>query len=1161
MRNLCLLLITFNFFLSCNLPSDREKLFEAIPSRHSNVDFSNIINTNDTFNALNFDYIYNGGGVAVGDINNDGLPDLFFSGNMVSSKLYLNKGNFVFEDITESAGVSTHVWITGVSMVDINHDGFTDMYLCVASKDSTLSKNLLFINNGDNTFTESAAQYGLDDAGYSTHAAFFDYDGDGDLDVYVLTNAYVSSNRNVVRQKKTDGESVSTDRLYRNNGDGTFTNVSREAGILIEGYGLGVAIADINRDGWPDIYVANDFITNDLLWINNQDGTFTDKASEYLKHQSFNGMGVDIADFNNDGLVDIVVMDMLPPDNLRQKTMFPDINYNQFRMILSLGYTPQYVRNTLQLNNGNNTFSEIGLMAGIHETDWSWAPLFADFDNSGFKDLFITNGYRKDVTNLDFISYNMEQKVFGTEEAKHEEAMRQLAKLQGAHIHNYMFKNPGSLIFEDVSHDWGFGEATYSNGAAFADLDNDGDLDLIINNIDLEASLFKNHSDKLSENNYLQIRLLGSDKNTMALGSQVTLQTGNTKQFYEHYIHRGYKSTVSDVIHFGLGKTNVVDHLMVVWPDGKVTEINGVNANQRIEISYQDASEKSIDENELDETTGDQLFKRHSLSGLDYKHQVINYADFYDQFLLPHKFSRNGPGIAVGDINGDGLEDFYIGGAAGFPGTFFIRNQNGFEQRSHDLHIENEDLGVLLFDANGNGFPDLYVVSGGNSYHKSEKEKFRDRLYFNDGSGKFTWQPEALPDIFTSGSKVTAADFDGDGDLDLFVGGRIIPGEYPLPARSYILRNNNGVFEDVSEQVLPQLKQLGLVTDAIWTDFDQDGKIDLIVVGEWMPVTFFKNENGIFKNVTGNSGTGHLKGWWNSIAAGDFNKDGKMDYIVGNLGLNTKLKADAKMPLRMYADDFDQNGSIDPIMSRYIQGREHVIHPRDNLIKQIASMKRRFPKYHIYGESDISTTLTKDEIRNSYSLEANFMESAYLENLGNGMFSLKALPEEAQIAPVFGLLVRDFDGDGNPDVLIAGNSYATEIHSGWYDAGKGLLLRGDGKGNFDPVHHSQSGFFADTDAKGMAELQVDEFTGLILVASNEDSLATFMINYDGGERVFNPKPDDYKANLYYDHHRFSVVEFQYGSGYLSHSSRYFRVPKEVVNIEMVNYKGDKRIIR
>jgi enediyne biosynthesis protein E4 len=1160
MRSLLLLCVILPFFLSCNLPSAKKKLFETIPSKHSNIDFSNIITTNDTFNALNFDYIYNGGGVAVGDINNDGLPDLFFSGNMVSSKLYLNKGDFVFEDITESAGLTTRHWITGVSMVDINHDGLIDIYLCVANKDTTLSKNLLYINNGDNTFTETAKPYGLDDAGYSTHAVFFDYDGDGDLDVYVLTNAYVNSNRNVIRQKKMDGESTSTDRLYRNNGDGTFSNVSKEAGILIEGYGLGVAIADINRDGWPDIYVANDFITNDLLWINNQDGSFTDRAGEFLKHQSFNGMGVDIADFNNDGLADIVVMDMLPPDNFRQKTMFPDVNYNQFRVILSLGYTPQYVRNTLQLNNGNNTFSEIGLMAGIHETDWSWAPLFADFDNSGFKDLFITNGYRKDVTNLDFISYNTELQAFGTEEAKREEAIRQLAKLQGAHIHNFMYRNNGTLIFEEVSHSWGFGEATYSNGAAFADLDNDGDLDLVISNIDLAASLFKNKTDKLSQNNYLQLKLQGSGKNTMAIGSKVYVTAGEHKQFYEHYIHRGYKSTVSDVIHFGLGQIHHIDEVVVVWPDGNMSKAHDVKSNQRINLSQKESIDAQFDANEFFRPKEKAVFTSHPVSGLDYKHQVINYADFNNQFLLPHKFSRNGPGIAVGDVNGDGLEDFFIGGAAGFPGTFFIRNQEGFEQITFDLHTENEDLGTLLFDANGNGYLDLYVLSGGSSYHQSEREKYKDRLYFNDGFGNFTWQPDALPGIIASGSKVAAADFDGDGDLDLFVGGRVIPGEYPLPAQSYILRNNNGVFEDVSSEVLPQLKILGLITDAIWTDFDGDDKVDLIVVGEWMPVTFFRNEDGVLKNVTDQSGIGHQKGWWNSITAGDFNKDGKMDYIVGNLGLNSKLKASINMPVRMYADDFDQNGSIDPIMTRFIEGKEHVIHPRDNLTKQIASMKRRFPKYHIYGEADLSKTLTSDEIKRAYRLEANFMESAYLENQGNGRFSLKPLPQEAQIAPVFGVLVNDYNGDGNPDVLITGNSYATEIHSGWYDAGIGLYLQGDGKGNFKPVHHSQSGFFVDTDAKGMAEVQLDEFTGLVLVASNEDSLATYIVNYGESRRTIHPKPDDYKVNLYYDDQRFSVVEFQYGSGYLSHTSRSFRVPKEVVNIEMVNYKGEKRMV-
>ncbi|WP_373497172.1 VCBS repeat-containing protein [Aquiflexum sp.] len=1132
----------------------KETLFEQLSPQQTGISFSNDIFTNDTLNALNYDYIYNGAGVAVGDINNDGLPDLFFGGNMVSSKLYLNKGNLEFEDITLIAGLETDFWVTGTSMVDINGNGLLDIYLSVASKDPAKSKNRLYINQGDLTFKEMGAEFGLDDDGYSTHAAFFDYDGDGDLDVYILTNAYENANRNTVRAKKTDGESRSTDRLYRNNGDGTFTDVSREAGILKEGYGLGVAISDINRDGWPDIYVANDFITNDLIWINNGDGTFTDKASEYLKHQSFNGMGVDVADFNNDGWVDIAVMDMLPPDNLRQKTMFPDINYNQFKMILGLGYSPQYVRNTLQFNNGNNTFSEIAYLAGVHETDWSWAPLFADYNNSGYKDLFITNGYRKDVTNLDFIVYNRDQNMFGTKEANVQLAMEKLDKLPGAHIHNFMFKNNGGLVFEEVSEQWGFGTPTFSNGAAFVDLDNDGDLDLVINNIDSKAGIFKNRSESQKENHFLQFELKGTAPNTMALGTKITITTPTGIQFYENHLYRGYKSTVSDIVHFGLGQNTEAEEVEITWPDGRQTILRDVKSNQRLILSQKDAVKDRIKTEELPRTL---LTEITGEMGLEHRHEETDYADFYDQFLLPHKFSKNGPGIAVGDINGDGLEDFYVGGAAGFHGRVFIQTPTGFESFEFPFHPESEDMGALLFDVNGNGHLDLYVVSGGSSFPEGSIA-YQDRLYLNDGKGNFRWDEKALPSMVQSGSKVAAVDFDGDGFLDLFVGGRVVPGQYPYPARSYLLKNENGKFKDVTETMAPDLAKMGLVTDGIWTDFDNDGKIDLIVVGEWMPITFFKNTGGEFINVTGDTGLENSEGWWNSIAAGDFNGDGMMDYILGNLGLNSRLKVTPEKPVKLYAADFDNNKSVDPILTRYIQGMEYPVHPRDNLISQIPSMKRRLPKYELYGQSDIEKVLSKEERRYAYQLKAAFLESAFLENQGNGKFILKPLPVEVQISPIFGTVVQDFDGDGHQDVLLTGNSYASEIQSGWYDAGIGALLLGDGAGNFTPVHHTLSGFFVDTDAKGMAKIHTQNNQSIILVASNDGELKSFSTKSPGSADVFSPEALDSKVVIQLENGHQTTHELYHGTSYLSHSSRKIPIPENATQVTIFNSKGESR---
>jgi enediyne biosynthesis protein E4 len=1142
------------FIYSCENKENEPQLFEVVPSKHSNIKFSNFIYTDDSLNALNFDYIYNGGGVAVGDINNDGLMDLYFTGNMVSSKLYLNKGNFIFEDITEKANVGTSLWATGVSMVDINADGFLDIYVCIASRDTTLSANQLFINNGNNTFTERAKEYGLADKGYSTHAAFFDYDKDGDLDMYLLTNGYETTSRNNARPKMINGEAITTDRLYRNNGDNTFTNVSREAGIIIEGYGLGVGIADINQDGWPDVYVANDFLTNDLMWINNGDGTFTDKAGEYLKHQSHNGMGIDIADYNNDGLLDIVVLDMLPEDNLRQKSMFSNISYNRFVMDLSYNYTPQYIRNTLQLNNGNGTFSEIGQLAGIHATDWSWSALFADYDNDGFKDLLITNGYRKDVTDLDYIVYRAENAIFGTVEANHQESVKQLEELKGAFKHNYMFKNRGDFSFKDVSKAWGLGDLTYSNGAAFVDLDNDGDLDLVINNIDAAALLYRNNSDKLIQNSYLQIKLEGTKNNKTGFGSKITLYQKEGIQYHEHSIYRGYKSTVDDIVHFGLAKNHKVDSIKVEWPDGKVQLLIDVKSNQRISLHHKDATEISRTQNNslipiFTDFNGKDI--------ISLKHIQQDFSDFNLQRLIPHKYSSNGPGMAVGDITGNGLDDIYISGSAGVGGKLFLQISEGkFEERTFLENIEADEMGALFFDADGDGDLDLYVVSGGSRNHENP-QLFQDKLYINDGKGNFSVDFKALPEIRSSGSCVVAADYDKDGFFDLFIGGRIVPGSYPLPAKSYVLRNNRGKFEDVTEKVFPGLHEIGLVTSAIWTDIDNDNKIDLIVVGEWMPVTIYKNNGKEFKNITSDAGLKNSTGWWNSISAGDFDEDGNTDYILGNLGLNTKYKASKDYPVRVYAGDFDENGSIDPIISHYIDGLEYPVHPRDNLIDQIAGMKKRFIRYSKYGKATMNKVLTKDELKNALILKSEYFQSALLRNKGNGKFILEPLPVQAQFAPVYGSIVKDFDEDGHLDVLLCGNSYAPEVLSGWYDAGIGTYLKGKGNGSFTAIHNIESGFFADKDAKAMTEVNIGNGGSIILVSNNNDNLKVFKSAFSN-QKIIKLNRDDHYALIINKGGKISKREFYYGSGYLSQLSRTFTVDDQIESLEIFDYKGNSR---
>lgn len=708
-------------FLLSSCDKKGSPLFHLLSPEDTGITFSNTLPENDTLNAMEYDYLYNGAGVAIGDINNDGLQDIFFGGNMVTSKLYLNKGNMQFEDITEKAGVSTDRWVTGVSMADVNSDGHTDIYICVAGPNKTAEKpNMLFVNNGDGTFTESAGAYGLADTGYSTQAAFLDYDKDGDLDMYLLTNALENFPRNNSRPKKTNGQGLSTDRLYRNNGDNTFTDASKEAGILIEGYGLGVGIADINKDGWPDIYAANDFITNDILYISNGDGTFTDRSRQYMKHQSWNAMGTDIADFNNDGLLDIMTVDMLPPDNQREKTMIGAANYDRFNHNLTLGYQPQYIRNTLQLNNGNGTFSEIGQLAGIHRTDWSWAPLFADYDNDGHRDLLITNGYRKDVTNLDFIIYKRQEGRFG-DEAHQSKAMTKLIKeLPGVKVHNYIYQNTGNLSFVDKSEEWGLDAPSYTNGTAFADLDNDGDLDLIMNNIDEAAFIYRNDASTLPDRHYLRVQLEGNTKNKAGLGAKLTLKYNGKQLYHDHSVYRGYKSTVENAIHFGLGKATQADALEVTWPDGRQQIIKNIKADQVLTVRYADATAPDMTPAP---TTIATLFQAQdsTATGISYQHRENDFVDFKLQPLLMQKHSQSGPGIAVGDVNGDGLEDFYVGGSSDVSGKLYIQASAGrFKGVSlADAVKHGDDMGSLFFDADKDGDPDLYIVSGEASLRKA----------------------------------------------------------------------------------------------------------------------------------------------------------------------------------------------------------------------------------------------------------------------------------------------------------------------------------------------------------------------------------------------------------------------------------------------------------
>ena len=1177
-----------------------DTLFERLPAGRTGIDFTNRIVENDSLlNPLDFSYVYNGAGVGVGDFDGDGRPDLYFAGNVVDNALYLNRGDVEFEDVTEAAGATAEgAWSTGVATVDINQDGRMDIYVCVAGPDADARGNRLLINQGTGEegvprFREAAAEYSLADTGYSTQAPFFDYDQDGDLDLYLLTNSIDQGNRNAPRPIKTKGQAPSTDRLYRNEGDGTFTNVSEEAGIQTEGFGLGVNVSDINQDGWPDIYVANDFLSNDLLWINQGDGTFENRLSEATKHQSHSGMGNDVADFNNDGRPDIAVVDMLPPRNERQKLMLPGRTYSVFHAGLRRGYEPQYVRNTLQLNRGRPpdgggpAFSEIGQLAGVEKTDWSWAPLFADFNNDGRKDLFISNGYGKDVTNLDHIKQRQQASAFGTPEANRKQAIEAMKELDEVTLQNYLFRNDGDLTFTDVSEAWGMGPPSLSNGTAYVDIDSDGDLDLVTNNIDDEAFVLKNRARERAQGTeesnarYLRVKLDGPPGNRAGYGAKVVLQqSGGRTQYVDHSPYRGYKSTVGRTLHFGLGTARAVDSLTVYWPDGRQQLLTDVRANQTLTLRHGEAAADPPQDRPaaplFEQPRRPRLFQEAAQEhGLTYEHTEHTVVGFKETPLLPHQFSRYGPGVAVGDADGDGRADVYLGGDRGQRRTLFMQRPDGrFARQALPVDgtpvadTRHEDMGALFFDADGDGDRDLYVVSGGNAA-PAGSPAYQDRLYLNRGGGDGRFRragKDALPELTTSGSCVRAADYDGDGDLDLFVGGRLVPGRYPLSPRSYVLRNDSegGTvhFTDVTKKVAPGVAKTGMVTDALWTDFTGDGRVDLLLAGEWMPLTFFKNEGGRFTNVTDETGLPPTAGWWNSLVAGDFDRDGDTDYVAGNLGLNNKYDASAEKPVRIYAKDFNDNGTVDPIITRYIDGTEVPDASANPLFDQIAGMKGRFPTYQAYADAVFDDMFTDEELKGAYKARAVRFATSYLENKGDSRFEMRRLPMRTQFAPTYGMRAADYNADGHLDLLAVGNSYAPDPQTGRYDASVGSFLAGDGTGRFERVDDTESGFWVDGDAEGLAHVQTGR-QSLVLATQNKDSLRVFAASPSGSassQKRLSPRPLDAYATLHFANGTTRRHEFFYGSTYLSQSSRTLRVPQAVEEVVVYDSQGDRRTL-
>ena len=1061
------------------------KVFELLDASQTGVSFANNIVENEQYNHLMWTHVYTGGGVGTGDINNDGLADIYFAGNIVGDALYLNKGDMKFEEITTIAGIKNDgKWSSGVTFADVNADGFQDIYVCRLgfSMNPNDRRNLLYINNGDNTFTESAKEWGLDDGGFSIQASFFDLDKDGDLDMFLANQP---PDPRLVAKYQIDPEADKSkwqDRLFRNLGNGKFMDISRASGVDGYGYGLNVIASDLNGDNLIDLYVTNDYDAGDFLYINNGDLTFTNTINQSIKHISNFAMGSDVADYNNDELLDIVVVDMASSDHFRSKTNMGSMSPSTFWNYVKEGKHYQYMFNTLQLNNGNGTFSELGQIAGISKTDWSWSTLMADFNNDTYKDIIVTNGIQRDIRNNDF-QYKIKKL---NEQGQTEFRIMDIVNLvPSTPISNYMYKNNGDLTFSNKTSEWGFDHPGFSHGAAYADLDLDGDIDLVINNNSAPASIYENKQG--NRNNYVRFVLKSDNNDIRTLNAQVTVKHDDQTQIQELTVTRGFMSASEQALHFGLGKSNKIDEVQVRWPNGKWSILKDVKINKTHVLDLKDAGSTAPAK-----IQPKAFFKEITKeSGIDFVHLENEFDDFEREILIPHKQSTHGPHISKGDVNQDGLDDFYVGGAAGTSGFLYLQQQGGqfikAEKQPWSGDIEKEDLGSVFFDADADGDLDLYIVSGGSEFNPGDK-RYLDRFYKNDGKGNFTKSNNAIPAINVSGESVTASDFDSDGDMDLFVGGRLIPGKYPAPADSYLLQNDNGKFTDITDQSAPGLRKLGLVTDAVFSDYDGDSDLDLIVVGEWMKITVFKNNDNRFENVSDELGLENSSGWWWSIEEGDFDNDGDMDYVVGNLGKNTKFKASKEKPFMVYGNDFDENGSNDIVLANYYGDKVVPVRGRQCSSEQMPFVAEKFPTFEGFAKATVETIYPEEGLESAVKYEVKSFKSVFLRN-DNGHFEKIPLPIEAQTAPLQDIAVLDFDNDGNLDILGVGNLYGAEVETMRYDAGIGICLLGDGKGGFKPLNVLQSGFFAFEDARSISILKGDRTT--ILVGNNNSGMQAF----------------------------------------------------------------------
>ena len=1083
------------------LPPASGRLFTLLPSSYTGVRFENRLTDTRELNVFRYRNYYNGGGVAIGDLTGDGLPEIVLTSNQGGTRIYLNEGKFRFRDVTEQAGLHSKGWTTGVTLADVNGDGRLDIYVCHAGLgDSRLRANELYINQGLNaqgipTFVEQAAAYGVADSGYSTQAAFLDYDRDGDLDLFVINNSPRPVASFPLTNTRNERDPLSGAKLYRNDG-GHFVDVSAAAGIYGSeiGLGLGVGVSDVNRDGWPDIYVANDFFERDYLYINKGDGTFAERLEQEMPYISLSSMGLDIADVNNDGWPDIYVADMLPDDERRLKTTTSFETWHRLESELRNDFYYQFTRNMLHLNNGDGTFSDIGQMAGVARTDWSWSPLIADLDLDGYKDIYVTNGLAKDVTSQDYIAFlaNRETMVQATSGGRVDFG-RLIDAMTSTKLPNYAFHNHGDLTFSNESAAWGLDTPTFSSGAAYGDLDGDGALDLVVNNVNQEAFVYRNNARSLTQNRYLQVQLDGSGGNRFGVGAKVTLWSDGREQYQEEEPTRGFQSSVDYVLTFGVGPRDTLDSVKVEWPDreGRVSVLTHVPTNQRLSVRQSEAvvpravTPKPLTPLFTDVT--DQV-------ALPYVHRENEFVDFDREPLIPKLLSTEGPMMAVADVNGDGLDDMFIGGAKGQAGRLLIQQPDGrfvsTNEKLFEADAGSEDIGAVFFDADGDGHPDLYVVSGGSEF-SDMAPALQDRLYLNDGRGNFRKAVGSLPDEAVSGSRVVAADYDGDGDLDLFVGGRVVPWHYGVDPRSMLLQNDgHGHFTDVTARLAPDLEHVGMVTDAVWRDVDGDGRLDLVVVGEWMPITIFHNAGGGKLVRLKTLGLEHSEGWWNRIVAGDFSGKGRVDFIVGNLGLNTRLHASDAEPATMYVKDFDGNGVSEQIVSVYNHGKSYPIAMRDELLSALPFLKPRYTRYADYAGQTVTDIFTPAELAGATFKQVHTFATALARNNGDGSFTLASLPPEAQLAPVYGILAQDLDGNGKPDLLLAGNFDGVQPSIGRMSASYGLVLRGDGKGQFTAVRATPSGFVVHGQARDIQRVRTRR-GDLYVVTRNNDRALVF----------------------------------------------------------------------